>query len=194
MLLQKIAKGDSKSFAVLFEHYYPSLLSFIAQYVKSSFLADDIAQDVFIKIWDGREKLTEVEHFGAWLFTIARNQTFNTLKAAGRSEAILSKLLEQYIPVQASSTEDRVLTRDYQAFLEKQLLQMPERTRDIFKRCREMNQSYEEVAQELGISRNAVKNHMVFAHKELKTAVFKEYGISLGLFFAAIGPFQLPIV
>jgi RNA polymerase sigma-70 factor (family 1) len=184
-LLQNIANGDETSFAELFEYYYGYLTDFVVRYVKSEELAQDIAQEIFIKIWNQKERLREVQTFNAYLFIAARNHTFNVLKTAGKNEALKCKIAEHYHSI-VTDPGDASLKEEYQTFLEKKLNEMPERSRHIFRLCKLEGKSYDEVAAELGISRNAVKNHIVFSKRYLKEEVKRKYGISLGLFFAIV--------
>lgn len=184
-LLRNIANGDEASFAELFGYYYKYLTDFVVRYVKSEELAQDIAQEIFIKIWSHKEKLREVQAFNAYLFIAAKNHTFNVLKTVGKSESLKCKIAEHYHYI-AADPEEASLKEEYQAFLEKKLNEMPERSRYIFRRCKLEGKSYDEVAEELGISRNAVKNHIVFSKKYLRDELKRHYGISLGLFLAII--------
>jgi RNA polymerase sigma-70 factor (family 1) len=188
-LLFKIANGDEASFAELFDYYYGYLTDFVVRYVKSEELAQDIAQEIFIKIWNQKERLLEVQTFNAYLFIAARNHTFNVLKAAGKNEALKSKIAEHYHRT-ATDPEDASLKEEYQAFLEKKMNELPERSRQIFRLCKLEGKSYDEVAAELGISRNAVKNHIVFSKKYLKEEVKRKYGVSLGVFLAIVTGMQ----
>lgn len=69
-LLQLIAGGDENAFATLFHHYQQHLLRVVYQFVKSQALSEEIVQDVFLKIWTGREKLPEIQQFRSWLFIL----------------------------------------------------------------------------------------------------------------------------
>ena len=81
-----------------------------------------------------------------------------------------------------NGADDTVLTREYQEFLRRVIESLPPRSREVFLLCREQQFSYDEVAAQLGISRNSVKNHMVHSMKILKASVEKDLGISLSLF------------
>ncbi|TDW95905.1 RNA polymerase sigma factor [Dinghuibacter silviterrae] len=176
-LLCAIASGDERAFCDLYAHYFPVVFGFVLKYINVPALAEDIVQDVFVKIWEARNRLTGVRHFPAFLFSVARNHSLNVLQSVSRSQNAMATLSHHY---QEQRQDDEVLNKDYSIFIEKVLRRVPPRSRDIFRKCREQGLSYEEVALEIGISRNAVKNHMVSTIRVLREAAYKELGISLG--------------
>jgi RNA polymerase sigma-70 factor (ECF subfamily) len=184
-LLQKMIAGDELALARLFGKYKGLIYHFVMKYVNSPLLAEDLTQEVFIKIWENRTNLLAVTSFKSYLFTVAKNHTLNSMKAAFRSEAALGLVVNSFIAAR-NSTEDELIHQEYLAFLRRILESLPPRTREIFYMCREQEKTYDEVAQELGISRNAVKNHMVASMKALSFSLKKELGISLTVFFAIV--------
>ncbi len=153
--------------------------------MNSSPLSEDLTQEVFIKIWENRSILVEVKSFKAYLFVIARNHTLNSMKVIFRSEVAIGEVVDSFVHLR-NETEEQLMHKEYLVFLRKILDSLPERTREIFRLCRDQEQSYDEVAKSLNISRNAVKNHMVQSMKVLRSAVKSEYGISLSLFLSFI--------
>lgn len=180
-LLNQLAGGDENAFASIYNEYHASITEFVQKYVKSPELAEDLSQEVFIRIWEGRSKLLAVQSFRAYLFIAARNHTLNALKSASRKDVVVGEIVRNY-QAQRSTTEEDVLNREYLQFLHKIINRLPPRAREVFRLCREQGKSYDEVAALLGISRNSVKNHMVFSMKQLKAAVEKDLDIPLSLF------------
>ena len=184
-LLPELIAGRTEAFTMLYQRYSQNIHQFIYKYVHSPAMADDLTQEVFIKIWNGRERLSHVKSFKGYLLICARNHTLNSLKAALRTEIALGEVLKNFA-AQRKEADENLLENEYAAFLQKQLSELPERSRKIFVLCRQDGRTYEEVAQELGISKNAVKNHMVFSMKVLKNSVEKELGITLATVLALI--------
>lgn len=184
-LLQQLIAGDERGFAGLYDLYSPSIQKFILRYVNSSPLSEDLTQEVFIKIWENRAILADVKSFKAYLFVTARNHTLNSMKVIFRSEVAIGEVVDSFVHLR-NETEEQLIHKEYLVFLRKILDSLPERTREIFRLCRDQEKSYDEVAKSLNISRNAVKNHMVQSMKVLRSAVKSEYGISLSLFLSFI--------
>jgi RNA polymerase sigma factor (sigma-70 family) len=149
-------------------------------------MAEDLSQEIFLKIWEHRKTMAELDSFRAYLFITARNHTLSTLVKASRQESTLSEILSHYHQASAPPAEDRLLLDEYSAFLKKALDTVPPRARLVFQMCREQGMTYDQVARELGITRNSVRNHMVLSMKILRSAVSKELGISLSLFLVIL--------
>jgi RNA polymerase sigma-70 factor (ECF subfamily) len=178
LLLHAIAAGDESSFSRLYDHYHPRVRTYVCRLVKMPELADDLVQDIFIKLWETRKTLPEVKCFSAFLFTIARNHCLNSLQAISKSNQALSGLIRHF---QNYRLDDETLDKDYLRFIEKALAAISPRSREVFRLCREQTMTYEQAASELGISRNAVKKHMVAVMRSLKDAAGKELGLSMDL-------------
>lgn len=176
-LLREIAAGDTAAFNVIYEHYSPTVCSFIKKYLRSQELSDDICQNVFIKIWEQREQLSTVTELGAWAFTIAKRQCIDLLKKASREETAMNMILSAYSS-EVNQDENRLYTREYLQFIEDTLSRMPPRTTEVFRLCRQQCKTYDEAAAELGITRDAIKKHMVRSMRILKEAAESELGIS----------------
>jgi len=184
-LLEQLIDGNYRAFTTIYHKYAVAVQRFVVKILKSAELSEDITQEVFILIWTNRNKLRPVKSFKAYLFVTARNRALDSLKAAFRSEVAMSEIIHHFV-AQRNITDEDLLDKEYRAFLDRILATLPERTRDIFSLCREQGKSYEEVADVLGISRNAVKNHMVLSMKMIGSSVKKDLGISLALLLACI--------
>ena len=180
LLLSELSAGKEDAFDKLYNHYVHSLNDFVIKYVKSPQLAEDLTQEIFIKIWENRNQMAKVKSFRAYLFVMARNHILNFLRSASRSDVVLTKIIGSYVAPQA---DDEMISREYKQWLEKVLASMSPQMRSVFKLCREQNKSYDEVADLFQISRNTVKKHMVRALRVIKGRLDKDMGISLSLFF-----------
>jgi RNA polymerase sigma-70 factor (family 1) len=184
-LLELIIADNNEAFTVIYNRHFPQLKLFVLKLLKSPELSEDITQEVFMLIWTNRAKLNRVNSIKAYLFISARNRALDCLKAAFRSEVAMSVVIQNYVE-HRDVTADGLLDKEYSAFLDRILATLPERSREIFALCREQNKSYDEVANILGISRNAIKNHMVLAMKVLRTAAKNELGVTLMLWLILV--------
>ncbi|SHG08903.1 RNA polymerase sigma factor [Pedobacter caeni] len=179
-LQAKLIAGEESAFAELYDRYSGPIYHYIKKFVHSTDLSEDLCQEIFIKIWQGKSKLSEVRSIKAYLFIMARNHTLNSLKRAMRSDVAIAEVLNSFVE-ERNETEEGLLSKEYHEYLEKALDALPARTREIFRLCRQQGKSYEEVATALGISRNAVKNHMVGSMKILSASAKRDLGISLSV-------------
>lgn len=184
-LQQLLACGDKAAYNELYARYSVPVSRFMQKYLHSAVLSEDATQDVFIKIWNKREQLKDIQSFKAYLFTMSRNQALDNLKTAFRTETAISQISAS-ITEYRNTVEDDRLTKEYLLFIENTLATLPQRSREIFTLCREQGKTYDEAAKELGISRNAIKNHMVLTMKVLSSKVESELGISLSILLAIV--------
>ena len=173
-------KSKEISFEGLYSTYYTPIRDFIKKYVYSATLAEDLTQEVFMKVWDHRDHLEDVTYLKTYLFSIAKNHTFNALKAINRSKESLNIMVCE-VPALENFADDNMQVKEYMDFINEVLGKIPVRSRTIFKLCREEGKSYAEVAEHLDISKNAIKNHMVNTMKILKNAVEERFGIPLSV-------------
>lgn len=175
-LLASIAEGDEEAFSKVYYHYFPVLYPYVLKLVKVPAMAEDVIQDVFLKIWETRGRLGAVQYFPAYLFSVTRNHTLNILQSVARADHAMSTLVRHF---QEQRVDDEALSKDYRNFIEGVLGTLSPRSREVFRKCREQIMTYDEVAAEMGISRNAVKKHMVTAIRVLKESAQRDLGISL---------------
>lgn len=179
-LLRHSANGDANAFSVLYNHYSSLVYRFIYKYIKSPELTDDLTQEIFIKVWENKEALVDRNAFKSYLFTLSRNHTLNFLKRASIDQTAKGILLNNYVP--SDSLEDELQTKDYLDYLQTILATLSPQSREVFRLCRQEYKSYDEAAEILGISRSAIKKHMIKSMKTLGEAVKKDLGIPLGVF------------
>ena len=184
-LIKFIIDDDYQAFTIIYNRYAAAVKQFLIKVLKSDELTEDITQEVFIQLWANRLKLSQVKSFKAYLFIAARNRALDSLKTALRSEAAMGEIVQSFVALR-NTIDEGLLDKEYRLFLDNLLATLPGRTRQIFALCREHGKSYDEVAQMLGISRNAVKNHMVLSMKVLGSSAKKELGISLTLLLACV--------
>ncbi|AOM76019.1 RNA polymerase sigma factor [Pedobacter steynii] len=184
-LKAKLVAGDDSAFSELYERYSAQVYQYIKKFVHSTDLSEDLTQEIFIKIWQCKSKLGEVQSIRAYLFIMARNHTLNSLKKAMRSDVAMAEIVNSFVE-ERNETEEELLSKEYHEYLERELNALPARTREVFRFCRQQGKSYDEVAMELGISRNAVKNHMVASMKILGASAKRDLGVSLSVLLTVL--------
>jgi len=178
ILLKRLNKGDEEAFEILFNTYKGRLYSFAIKLVKSDDLACDIIHDVFEKVWEKRKQIDHKSNFSSYLHTICKNQIFNFLKQASRREALKLEII-QYISRSQNTLEDDLYFREYEKIANEAVSQLPPRRKEVFKMCKFDGKSYDQTAADLGISRNAVKDHIVKASKFIKSYFLEHSEVSI---------------
>jgi RNA polymerase sigma-70 factor (ECF subfamily) len=166
-LLTRMAEGDEQAFTAIFHHYRCKIYSYAFHLSGDSAQADELVQEVFLKVWLRRDKLPHILRFDHYLVTIVRNQSFDMLKKLAR-EAEFRRQVVGFFDPEANPVEDRLLSRENELRFQKALDQLPPRQRLIFTLSRHQGMKHEEIADHLQISRHTVKTHLVQALKTLR--------------------------
>ena len=170
-LLTRMAEGDEKAFGTLFHHYRRRIYAYAFHLFGSSGLADEVVQDVFVKVWLHRDKAPHVLRFDNWLFIIARNQIFDTLKLIAK-EASARRQMADYLDPSSTTVEDQLLTKENEHRLRNALERLSPQQKLVFTLSRHQGMKHEEIASQLKISRNTVKTHLVHALKTLRDVLY----------------------
>lgn len=157
-LLQTIAQGDPQAFSVLVSRYWNIIYSQALVYVKSSQAAQDIVQDVFMKIWEKRQALPEIERFDAFLFIIARNHIISGFRK--KIALPLPEAIEENVPEESSYPDDVLACKELQEVIASGIELLPSQQRTAFLLSREEGLTYDAVAIQMGLSRETVKKHI----------------------------------
>ncbi|WP_221392451.1 RNA polymerase sigma factor [Dyadobacter sp. NIV53] len=180
-----VADGDEKAFSGLFNYYNPVLFRFVFPILKSEDLAKDCCQEIFIKIWEDRGKLTDVRSFRPYLLTVGKNHSLNTLKKVFSEEKTLATFVAGYNDAD-HGLENRIQYEEYSRFITSILETLTPQSRQVFQLCRQQGKSYDEASEILGISRNVIKKHMVKSMRILRLAVERDLGIAFHAFMAIV--------
>lgn len=167
-LLAKIAGGDQRAFNMLFEHRQQLIFDIAYKLTKSRQRGREVVQDVFLKVWNKREELTEIENFGAWLNRSARNQSIDALRVLARETLRQVELREEQLEQGDFSTLEKLEGEDTKRMLQLALEALSPQQRKVYQLCHEQGLKYEEAAKELNLSPGTVHSHMKQALKNLR--------------------------
>ena len=178
-LISRIKEGDESAFRIVFDLYSSKLYAFSYRFLKEKEPCQEVVQEVFLNLWINRAKLDTQYPIAPYLYTITRRLTLNVLRHVATSQSAMNKMWLNVKKV-SNETEQEVFLDDLSRFTEQVLSKMPKQQQLIFRMSRHQELSYDEIAEELDISRNTVKNHLVAALKTLRTQLNKAFSI---LFF-----------
>jgi RNA polymerase sigma-70 factor (family 1) len=167
VLLQQVAAGEEQAFRQLFELRREKVYSFAWYLTRSDIMAEEITQEIFLKIWINRRQLTDIMYFNAWLKTIVRNLSYTWLKRMALESQILHHI-EKHQPEATAETEDPILLREFHRVLREAINQLPPRQKEIFLLSRREHLPHAVIAEQLDISVNTVKNHMKAALRTIR--------------------------
>ncbi len=167
-LLRLLKNGDILAFDAIYERYCKRLYCFVLRYIKQESDAEEIVQEVFLKIWEAREKIDLTTSFNSFLFTIAYNTTISLLRKRVNEKKYLEHLeLRQKIN-EADEIIEEIDFKELNNQVKSLLDHLTPRQKEIFILSREEGLTHEQISQKLNISANTVKNHLVSALAYLK--------------------------
>ena len=160
--------GSVPAYEMLFRKHYSRVKSFICMIVKDKDLAEDIAQDVFMKIWIGRAGLSADKSLRNLLFVMARNGAVNALKSMRNRTGTAT--MEEAETV-GGGENDKVLFNETEMLINSGIARMPAQRRQIFVMSRYRNMSNKEIADCLNLSVRTVEKHIQLALKDLRESL-----------------------
>lgn len=162
-LLLLISKGDEAAFKKLFRKYNGRLHSYLLKVTKSRESSEEIVMDVFLKLWQSRDILVEINNFSSFLFQVARNKAYDFLRLAAKDKILRELIWDQIDTAESSNPDDKLLLSDLQHQLDQVVSKLPRKRQFVYRLSREQYMSYDQIAKHLNISKATVKNHMLDA-------------------------------
>ncbi|MDQ1089817.1 sigma-70 family RNA polymerase sigma factor [Siphonobacter sp. SORGH_AS_1065] len=159
----RAASGEAFVFSSLYQHYYHSALKFCLDLIKDRAEAENIIHDVFMKMWIKRASLKAELNLKSYLFTSVKNLTLDRLKEIHKSDL----LQKQFLFVEAIEMPEEEEDGSIQG-LRDALDTLSEKRKQILFLNIQEKKSYQEIANDLGISKNTVKNHLIVSKKIIR--------------------------
>jgi len=176
-LLKKIKAGDRETWAEFVNTYYEPIKGFINRMLQQPSLAEELAQDVFANFWYKRNEIDIQTSLKAYLYRTARNLTLNFIKRR-KLETDYAQSLGKVLDFKQNITEESIQFTELQIILNKEIENLPEECREIFKLSRYEELSYKEIAEMLDIPIRRVHYQIGLALKTLREKLKKRYGSS----------------
>lgn len=176
--------NDEAAFSELYVRYKDKLYYFCLHLLKSKEEANDIVQEIFIRIWESRNFINPDLSFSSFLYTMARNRILNYFRDIDIDEKVKEILATQKV-TEEEAIDSKIIYTEYQVILQKAISQLPPQRRKIFNMSRIESMSHKEIAAELGISVNTVQEHISEALKFIKAYFSKHADMSISLLLAA---------
>ncbi|WP_405609111.1 RNA polymerase sigma factor [Polaribacter sp. Asnod1-A03] len=166
--LLNLKNGDQAAFKVVFDTFYERLHAFSYKYVLDSYAAEEIVENIMLHIWEKRDKLDTINNIKPYLYTSVKNASLDYLKK-----------VKKVIPLNTSHNnismfDTYVIEEETHSLLINAIDLLPEKCKDVFKRCCIEGHKYKDVAEDLKISVNTVKSQRARAIQILREEL-KDY-------------------
>ena len=181
-LVKALKRGSTAAFEQVYERYKRPLYATALRYLKDNQLAEDVLQDVFVKLWQNRQALDEQLSLKNYLFVCLKNQVLNRI----RSEQVRIKaalLANQFEEGFSRQTESEVALNDLQAWVNTSLSTLPARKRQIVQLSLIEGYSNQEIAAVLQISENTVRSQLSQAKKLIRNFLQRALTVLVFLYF-----------
>jgi RNA polymerase sigma-70 factor, ECF subfamily len=182
-LMLRVKDGDIAAFEELVEKYKHPVVNVIFRMLHDLEEAEDLAQNVFVRVFQSAERYEVSAKFSTWIFTIARNLCLNEIRRRGRHPAqsleTSSSEDEDHAPRQFQDTKafappDALFQKELEQKIRQALAELPEKQRLAIVLCQEDELSYEEIAEVVGCSLSATKS-LIHRGRETLKAKLKPY-------------------
>ncbi|MNI27321.1 ECF RNA polymerase sigma factor SigE [compost metagenome] len=185
-ILMRVAEGDEVAFKVLFDTYRPNIYTTALRVTNNEWMAEDIVQDTFVKVWIHRQRIPEIANFETWLYVLSKNIALDIIKKKAHyktysQEEAKNALLRVY-PEADYLTQDK----DFQRLLDEAIERLPTKQKETYRLIREQYLKREEAAEILQVSPETVKSNLDQAMKSIRaycTAHMKDIPLVLLLHF-----------
>lgn len=165
-LLRETAAGNEAAFTALFDSCWAGVYTHILSFLKDTSLAEEVTQDIFLRIWEQRRRLPELESFRNFLFVITRNRIFSEL----RKKKELPVEPDEFLLEEQQMVPDRQLRyKEFYNQVMDAIEQLPAQKKRIFKMYRVEQMSRADIVRETGLSYGTVNQYLVEAASFLKT-------------------------
>ena len=185
-LLTQVAEGDEKAFSILFDRYWDNIYGVAFAFTKSTMIAEEMVQDIFLKIWLKRDLLNSVQKFDAYLFMVAKNHIYNELRKKIKEEPFTDHIIN-YFREKGDSPEQQMIFKESKQLVNIAIKKLPPQQQLIYRLSREQGKSQEEIADKLQISKNTVKSHMNKALQSIRQYLLQYSDGNSYIFLIVIG-------
>lgn len=171
-LVLRLIDGDEDAFCELYASYKNRLIYFAMRFLKSREYAEDVFQDAFTVIWQGRRFINPDTSFSSYLYTIVRSRVLNQLRDLDNQDKLKEQILAQAVDY-TEDTKHRIMADDLRHLIACAMQQLTVRQREVFRMSREKQMSHQEIADALGISINTVQEHISTSLRVLRVYLEK---------------------
>lgn len=180
-LLEHFQEGNVFAYEEIYHRYWQILFRFSRKMLKDDVLAEDVVQEVFAVLWQKRENGNIQPPLASYLYTLTRNRVLNIIKHSKIENRYLEYIKEMitsgdYIP------DTLYIQKELSQQIEAEIQNLPEKMRIVFQMSRKEYKTNQEIADELGISQQTVKNQVSNAIRTLKDKLGDSINIFLFFF------------
>jgi RNA polymerase sigma-70 factor (family 1) len=169
-LLLQLIKGDTDAFAEIYDLYKDRIFAFAFTLTKSKEIAEEATQEVFVKLWEKRDQINTEYPLTPYIKKITYNYIISFFRKV-KLDKQLQQNLYHNMEALRNSNEDEILQKELNKLYRRAIEELPQQKRTAYLLSREQHLSYEEIALQMGLSKNTVRNHMTEAIQFIRTYI-----------------------
>ncbi len=187
-LLRRISEGDERAYALFFKHYYTLLKPFVLRFTRSVPDTEEVLQDIFLRVWLHRDKITDIAYIDAWVYKVASRECLSFLRKNLSDKDKLTDIKEsqEFPDLPGASPLDTISLAEINRAISIVVENMPAQRRKIFRMSRDEGLKPAEIAESLSLSVSTVKNVLTTCLKEIRA-----YLVRAGFDFLLLLPLLL---
>ncbi|WP_146186643.1 RNA polymerase sigma-70 factor [Pedobacter sp. HMWF019] len=166
--MTSLKQGDRLAMENIYRNYWEAVLESAYKRVRDEEVAQDITQEIFISLWENRERLVIEGSLGAYLQGAVKYKVINYFKSAIVKEKHQDDLTMLVGEQSAASAESQLMLKDLHKEIDEAILELPDKMRLIFSMSRKQEKTIQEISMELNLSAQTVKNQISAALKVVK--------------------------
>ncbi|HUA00253.1 MAG TPA: sigma-70 family RNA polymerase sigma factor [Candidatus Aquilonibacter sp.] len=174
-LMLDVKAGDDSSFDFLLQKYRSPLVNFLYRMVRDTATAEDLAQEVFLRVYRARKQYTPSAKFTTWLFRIATNLALNSVRDNRYAKLAVpldappeEDAAPMELPAREMRIDEHMIERDRTEFIRRAIASLPEKQRAAVLLHKYEEMDYEEIARILDCSESALKSLLFRAYESLR--------------------------
>ena len=179
-LFTLMSQGDQVAFTKIFDHYEPRIYAFILKITRSEINAEEIVQELFIKLWTDREKLADIKFPRSYIFRMATHRAANYLRQLARNTRLV-KTVAGNLVVEKNTTEEILDYKEMEETINKVVEQLPTQQKTVYKLSRQEGLNAEQIATQMNLSEKTVKNHLTEALRFIRERLQQSPGTAIAL-------------
>lgn len=184
ILLSELKAGSSTAFKYFYDKYRAQLYRKLLKMVRLEEIAEELLQDLFIKVWDKRMLINPEQSFKAYLYRIAEHMVYDFYRKVAR-ESRLEHEVAQINTEFSNPIEEGIFEKETQEKINEALAKLPAQQKLVFTLCKIEGKSYKEVAEQLGISIATVNVHITSATKTIKAYLMDKNNLTYIMILSA---------
>jgi RNA polymerase sigma-70 factor (ECF subfamily) len=189
-LLQQLQQGSERAFSQIYDHLSKPLYRNILYLVKDEDIAEEILQDLFLKLWQKREHIDPNKKWISYLYESANRMVIDHFRKVAKDKRVIDHLILTTVD-HVMNAEDKMINQEIYALLAKAIESLPPHPQKVFKLCKLEGKSYQEAADLMGTSPLTVRNQIAAAKRSVKEYLLSNSDLAIFLMISTITAFLI---